>query len=115
MKPKYIIEYNNYMKDVDRADQYLSYYSILRKTKNWSKRAVMYLFNCAFFNSYLVYNMHNNSSVPYKIFMLELSRCLITDKQIQDLELIDIEQPQPGTSNSVPRTPRYKIDPPGRL
>ena len=59
--------------------------------------------------------MHNNSSVPYKIFMLELSRCLITDKQTEDLELMDIEEPQNSTSNSSPRTPRYKIDPPGRL
>ena len=115
MKPKCVIEYNNYMKGVDRADQYLLYYSILRKTRKWTKRAVMYLLNCAFFNSYLVYNMHNNSSLTYKKYLLELSRCLITDKKTEDLELMDIEEPQPGTSNSAPRTPRYKIDPPGRL
>nr|XP_012147783.1 PREDICTED: piggyBac transposable element-derived protein 4-like [Megachile rotundata] len=33
-KPNSIINYNKYMKGVDRADQYLAYYSIFRKTKN---------------------------------------------------------------------------------
>lgn len=106
MKPKCVIEYNNYMKGVDRVDQYLSYYSILRKTRK---------FTCAFFNSCLVYNMHNNSSLPYKKYLLELSRCHIANKKTKDLELMDIEEPQPGTSNSAPRTPRYNIDPPRRL
>lgn len=32
-KPTSIIDYNQYMKGVDRADQYLFYYSIFRKTK----------------------------------------------------------------------------------
>jgi len=38
MKPIRIREYNKFMKGVDRADQYLSYYSILRKTKKWIKK-----------------------------------------------------------------------------
>jgi hypothetical protein len=44
-KPCAVIDYNKYMKDVDRADQYLSYYSIFRKTKKWTKRVVMFLIN----------------------------------------------------------------------
>ena len=31
-KPYVIVQYNKFMKVVDRADQYLSYYSILRKS-----------------------------------------------------------------------------------
>ena len=36
-KPYAVIQYNKFMKDVDRADQYLSYYSFLRKTVKWSE------------------------------------------------------------------------------
>jgi len=31
-KPYAVVHYNKFMKGVDRADKYLSYYSVLRKT-----------------------------------------------------------------------------------
>jgi hypothetical protein len=34
-KPNCIVQYKKYMKGVDRADQYLSYSSIVRKTVKW--------------------------------------------------------------------------------
>jgi len=34
-KPYAVVQYNKCMKGVDRADQYLSYYSVLRKTVKW--------------------------------------------------------------------------------
>lgn len=37
-KPKSIVEYNKYIQVVDRADTYMSYYSILRETKKWTKK-----------------------------------------------------------------------------
>jgi hypothetical protein len=36
-KPVCISDYNMFMNVVDRADQYLSYYSLLRKTVKWTK------------------------------------------------------------------------------
>jgi hypothetical protein len=33
------------MKGVDRADQYLTYYSVLRKTVKWPKKVALYLLN----------------------------------------------------------------------
>jgi hypothetical protein len=44
-----------YTKGVDRADQYLSYYSVLRKAVKWSKKVVLYLLYCAPFNIFFVY------------------------------------------------------------
>ena len=32
MKPYAVVQYNKFIKDIDRADQYLSYYSVLKKT-----------------------------------------------------------------------------------
>jgi len=40
------------MTGVGRADQYLSYYSFLRKSVKWSKKVVLYLLNCALFNAF---------------------------------------------------------------
>ena len=37
-KPICIFHYNMFMKGVGRADQYLSYYSLLRKTVKWPKK-----------------------------------------------------------------------------
>jgi hypothetical protein len=34
-KPYAVVQYNKLMKGVDRADQYLSYYLVLRKTAKW--------------------------------------------------------------------------------
>jgi hypothetical protein len=34
-KPNCMVQYNKYMKGADCADQYLSYYSIVRKTVKW--------------------------------------------------------------------------------
>ena len=45
IKKPYAVQYNKFMKGVDRADQYLSYYSVLRKTAKWSKNVVLYLLN----------------------------------------------------------------------
>ena len=42
------------MKGVDRADQFLSYYPIYRKTIKWSKK-----FNCALYNVFILYQHYN--------------------------------------------------------
>jgi len=36
--PYALVQYNKFIKDVDRADQYLSYYSVLKKTVKWPKK-----------------------------------------------------------------------------
>jgi hypothetical protein len=53
-KPYAVGRYNKFIKGVDRADQYLSYYSDLQKTVKWSKKVVPYLLNCVFFNTSFV-------------------------------------------------------------
>ena len=37
-KPYAVGQYIKFIKGVDRADQYLSYYSVLKKTVKWSKK-----------------------------------------------------------------------------
>jgi hypothetical protein len=81
-KPYAIVQYNKFMKGVDRADQYLSYYSGLRKSVKLSKKVVLYLLNCAFFNAFCVYRTLTNKKVRYKNFLHEVARSWISEVQI---------------------------------
>ena len=50
--PYAVVQYNKFMKGVDRADQYFSFYSVLRKTVKWLKKVVLYALNCALLNAF---------------------------------------------------------------
>ena len=77
-----VVQYNKFMKGVGRADQYLSYYSILRQTVKWSKKVVLYLLNCALFNVFFVYRTLNiNKKLKYKNFLHEVGRSRISEVQ----------------------------------
>jgi len=58
-KPYAVVQYNKFIKDLDRADQHLSYYSVLKKTVKWSKKVVLYLLSCVLFNAFFVYRTLN--------------------------------------------------------
>ena len=51
-KPYVVVQYNKFMKGIDSADQYLSFYSVLKKTVKCSKKVVLYLLNCVHFNAF---------------------------------------------------------------
>jgi hypothetical protein len=53
-KPYAAVQYNKFMKAVDRADQYLSFYLVLRNTVKWLINVVLYLLNCVLFNAFFV-------------------------------------------------------------
>jgi hypothetical protein len=75
-------QYNKFMKGVDRADQYLNFYSVLRKTVKWLKKVVLYLLNYALFNAFYVYRTVNtNKKVKYSNFLHEVGRSWISEVQ----------------------------------
>ena len=59
--PYAVDQYKKFMKGADRADLYPSYYSGLRKTVKWLKKVVLYLLNCALFNTFFVYKTLNTN------------------------------------------------------
>ena len=111
-KPYAVVQYNKFMKDVDRADQYLSYYSVLRKTVKWLKKVVLYLLNCVLFNAFFVYRtLNTNNKVKYKNFLHEVGRSWISEVQNRcESNSDDFQMPEKQTP---PRGP--KDDPPSRL
>jgi hypothetical protein len=69
------------MKGVDRADQYLAYYSLLRKTVKQTKKVALWLINCARFNSFLVYkNLNPGSKLKYKKFLVQVAKAWAIDE-----------------------------------
>ena len=80
--PYAVIWYNKFMNSIDRTDQYLSYYSVLRKTVKWSKKVVLYLLNCALFNAFFVYRTRNTKKkIKYRSFLHEVGRSWISKVQ----------------------------------
>jgi hypothetical protein len=105
------LQYNKFIKGVDRTDRYLSYYSILRKSVKWSKKVVLYLLNSALFHAFCVYRTLTNKTVRYKNFLHEVARSWISDVQITAKSNSDaLQMPEKQTT---PRGP--KLDPSGRL
>ena len=111
-KPYAVVHYNKFMKGIDRADQYLSYYSVLRKTVKWSKKVVLYLLKCALFNTFFVYRtLNTNKKVKYKNFLHKVGRSWIAEAQNwSEINSDDLQLPGKQTT---PRGP--KQDPPGGL
>jgi len=108
-KPYGVVQYCKYMKGID---QYLSFYSVLRKTLKWSKNVVLYLLNCAVFNAFFVYRtLSTNKKVKYKNFLHEVGRSWISEVQNRsESNSDDLQLPEKQT------TPRWpKQDLPGRL
>ena len=100
-KPPICILQYMFIKGVDRADQYLSYYSLLRKTVKWPKKVAFWLINCALFNSFRIYQKLNpTSNMRYKEFLLQVAKDWATDKVETDSDAARL-----GSSTQTPRVP----------
>ncbi|XP_022914576.2 piggyBac transposable element-derived protein 4-like [Onthophagus taurus] len=109
IQPNSIVDFNRYTKGVDRAEQYLAYYSIFRKTKKWTKRVVMFFINCALFNSFKMYTVLNGKNITYKNFLHKVAVSWIEDGETNCME-------QDGNiPSSAPTRRAPKLDNPGRL
>jgi len=102
-KPYVVVQYNKLMKDIDRADQYLSFYSVLRETVKWSKKVVLYLLNCALFNAFFcVQDTKYKQKIKYKNFLHTVGRSGISvvqnrsESNSDDLQFPKKQTPPPG-------------------
>ena len=96
-KPYVVVQYNKFIKGVDRADQYLTYYSVLKKTVKWSKKAVLYLLNCVLFKAFFMYRTLNTNKVKYKNNLHEVGRsCILQFQNRCETSSDDLQLPQKG-------------------
>jgi hypothetical protein len=111
-KPYDVVQYNKFMKGVDRADQYLSYCSVLRKTVKWSEKSGTVSAKLCSLNAFFVYRtLNTNKKVKYKNFLLEVGRNWLSEAHNRSESSSDDLQLPPKQT-----TPRgSNQDPPGRL
>lgn len=115
-KPRCIVDYNKYAKGVNQADQCLSDCGILRKSKKWTKKVVLFLINCALYNSYVVFKVMNpQKRLHYKAFLKEVARTWCSTEIINIKQEVDPLLPSPSTTEfGLTKRAPYK-DHPGRL
>jgi len=58
MKPNIIVDYNNNMSGIDRADQMISYYPTPRKCLRWYIKVFFHLMDMCLWNGNILYNIH---------------------------------------------------------
>lgn len=68
LKPECVVAYNSSMNGVDKLDQNIAYYPFIRKSLNWSKKFVAYLFQICMFNAFVLYRARNQAPVSVKPF-----------------------------------------------
>ena len=96
-KPYAIVQHNKFINGVDRADQHLGYYSVLKKTVKWSKKVVLYLLNCVFFKAFFVYRSLNTNKVKYKNFLHKVGRsCILEVQNRSESSSDDLQLPEKG-------------------
>lgn len=73
-KPKVVMDYNNTMGGVDRADQQMSFYSFMRKQqKKYYKKIFRHLLEQCVWNAYVIYKKNGNS-IEHRDFLWHLVR-----------------------------------------
>ena len=94
--PAIIREYNRYMGGVDLVDRMISYYCIKARTKKWTIRTIMHLFDLALANSWLQYRKEAQQlGIAQKQIMQFLDFCMAVAES-----LISWEAPISNTSDS---------------
>ena len=110
-KPYAGVQYNKFMNGMDRADQYLSYYSVLRKSVKWSKKSSTVSAKLCSLQRIFCVQDTTNKKVKYKNFLHEAGKSWISEVQNRSESTSeDLQLPEKQTTPKGP-----KQDPPGRL
>lgn len=76
-KPAAQVEYNKYMRAVDKHDQLLSYYSCEHKTLRWYKKVIIHIIQICLVNAFLLYRRINNSNIELYTFRKDILENLL--------------------------------------
>lgn len=99
-KPLPIVQYNHFMKGVDRADQMMSYYPCERKTLRWYKKIFVHVLQMLLSNAHYLYNETRVASGQSKMHLYDF-RNAVVDSLLPDVS----PPPRPLKRKSVPHVP----------
>jgi hypothetical protein len=102
-KPYAAVQYSKFIKGIDRADQYLSYYLALKKTVKWSKKVALYLLNCMLFKPLFCVQDNKYEQSKYKNFLHEVGRSWASVVQnLSESSSDDLHLPEKGSEQYPP-------------
>lgn len=104
-KPLPIVQYNHFMKGVDRSDQMMSYYPCERKTLRWYKKIFVHVLQMLLMNAHYLYNEALTTRGQNKMPLYDFHLAII-DKLLPDIA----EPPRPLKRRSVPHVPTKNTD-----
>ena len=109
-KPACVVGYNQYMNGVDRLDQKISYYPFIRRTAKWSSKFVMYMFQIAMSNAFILFRARNPTARcrTLKKFILSVVVAWTSPPPAPPLHPSQAADAMPGPSHAPPpqrRTP----------
>lgn len=85
MKPKCVIEYNSGMGGVDRQDQRLACFPIMRKFRKGYRKIFFYMLDMAIFNSYVLYcKLKSNTKMQYVSYRLDVAEQILHNITLPD-------------------------------
>ena len=84
IKPKAVLEYNKYMGGVDKCNQYLSYYSVGRRSMKWWKRLFFRILEIAIINATVIF-MERNPAFKKRKQSHKLFREMLLHEMFQPL------------------------------
>ncbi|XP_054614360.1 piggyBac transposable element-derived protein 4-like [Dunckerocampus dactyliophorus] len=113
LKPECIVAYNACMNGVDKMDQNIAYHPFIRKSLNWPKKFVAYLFQVAMFNAFVLYKARNPGKCRTLLeFMKSVVKSWTAKRHVakeEEVGGVEVEEGRPTT-----RAP-YNHDPSSRL
>ena len=126
LKPECVVAYNASMNGVDKLEQNIAYYPFIRRSLNWSKKFVAYLFQLCMFNAYVLYRARNPGECKT---LLEFIRRVVKswtvkrhvggceEEEVEEEEVAGVGVEGSGDLEEGRRTPRapYNTDPESRL
>jgi hypothetical protein len=76
-KPQAVIDYNNSMNAVDRQDQQLSSFPLMRRYSQGHKKILVYLMDIGIFNSYVLLKKVTRQKSSFNQFRIQLAEDII--------------------------------------
>lgn len=87
MKPKCILEYNKGMGGIDRQDQMLACFPIMRKVIKGYRKLFFYMSDIALFNTYIIHKtIHRPRKETYVDYRLNIAELILKNVQLPDYE-----------------------------
>ena len=78
-KPQPVFLYNRYMSGVDLTDQFLQYYSFLRKSVKWSKKFFVHCLNMVILNAHILHKKYSDSKTMHWQFRMQLVKHMLSN------------------------------------